>query len=265
MNITLSITYHDPAGKLYPQIERTLPALLDIFSGIAVRGSRQANEKSLALFAAMGAKVKVDSAPSQNSGGQIGRARREAVDLALGFEAPFNFHCDGDRVLHWAEIYPDELIKIVTKIPKHDFTLFGRTPRAWATHPRIQRDTEAIVNHIFHLKTGWEWDVMIGARGMSRQAAQAIVTGCLDNEISVDVTWPLFLRSYGNFSLTYIPTEGLEFETQNRYQSEVNAAGSQTAWLDGLDADIDKWLHRVDYIRLDLEAMRPYFEAPDTP
>jgi len=265
MNITLSITYHDPNGKLYSQIERTLPAVLNIFSGLAVQGSRQANEKSLARFESAGALVKVDSDIQPHLGPQIGRTRRNALALALKFNSPFAMHCDGDRIMHWVENYPQELTAIVARIPEHDFTLFGRTPRAWDTHPRIQRDTEAIVNHVFHVKTGWEWDVMIGARGMSQRAAQTIVTGCLDNEISVDVTWPLYLRSLGDFSLAYIPTEGLEFETQNRYAVEIDAAGGQTAWLAELDTDIDKWLHRVDYIRQDLAANQTYLETTDTP
>jgi hypothetical protein len=256
MNIALSITYHDPRGGLYHQIERNLPALSASFSGIAVRGSHQANQKSLALFESAGAKIRVDSSANQEP--QIGRARREAIAMGLEFETPFYIHCDGDRILHWIEHYPTELDEIITQIPKNDFTLLGRTTRAFDTHPRIQRDTESIVNHIFHVKTGYAWDVMIGARGLSRQAAQAIVNGSEDNEISVDVTWPLYLRALGGYSLAYIPTEGLEFETQDRYVDDLSAAGGREAWMKALDSDIDRWLHRLDYVRLDLEAIRAF-------
>ena len=264
MDIALSITYHDPQGGLTPQIEQHFPALLRMFSGIAVRGSRQANRKSLTLCESMGAKVKLDSLSNYNQGPQIGRARREAVALALEFDTPYNVHCDGDRILHWAENYPSELAEIINLVPENDFTVMGRTTRAFNTHPRMQRDTEAIVNHLFHVRTGCAWDVMIGARGLSKRAAQAIVDGSEDNEISVDVTWPLLIRSLGGYSLAYLPTEGLEFETHNRYLDELNAAGGLGAWMKELDTDITKWLHRLSYVRLDLEAMLPFVLQDDT-
>jgi hypothetical protein len=260
MNISLSITYHDPEGRLYPQIEQHFPVLLDLFDGIAVRGSRQANRESLALFEAMGAIVFLDSTATSDLRPQIGRARREAIASSFNFDTPFSMHCDGDRILHWVEYYPAELAQIITRIPDNDFTVLGRTKRAFDTHPRIQRDTEAIVNHLFHVKIGYPWDVMIGARGMSRRAALAIVNGSVDDEISVDVTWPLYLRALGGYSLAYIPTEGLEFETHDRHTDDLNAAGGLEAWIEVLDSDIHKWLHRLEYVRLDLEAMLPFIQ-----
>lgn len=258
MDIALSITYHDPQGGLIPQISQHLPRLQQMFSDIAVRASRQANDGSLSLFESLGALVEVDSSPDQNQGPQIGRARREALALALEFDTPFYMHCDGDRILHWVENYPIELADIIRRIPEHDFTVLGRTTRAFNSHPRMQRDTEAIVNHLFHANTGSAWDVMIGARGLSRRAAQAVVDRSQDNEISVDVTWPLLIRSLEGYSLAYFATEGLEFETHDRFGDELEAAGSLNAWMQQLDSDIHKWLHRLEYVRLDLEAMLPF-------
>ena len=106
MDIALSITYHDPQGNLVPLIQRHLPTLQQMFSHLAVRGSRQANDAALSLFESLGAVVAVDSSPDLNQGPQIGRARREAVALALEFDTPFSMHCDGDRILHWVENYP---------------------------------------------------------------------------------------------------------------------------------------------------------------
>jgi hypothetical protein len=208
----------------------------------------------------MGAVVAVDSSPDHNSEPQIGRARREAVALALEFGTPFSMHCDGDRILHWVENYPSELAEIIRRIPEHDFTVLGRTNRAFNSHPRMQRDTEAIVNHLFHANTGYAWDVMIGARGFSKRAAQSVVEQSQDNEISVDVTWPLLIRSLESYSLAYYATEGLEFETHDRFGDELEAAGSLEAWMSNLDSDIQMWLHRLEYVRLDLEAMLPFLK-----
>ena len=105
---------------------------------------------------------------------------------------------------------------------------------------------------------------MIGARGFSKKATQIIVDQSQDNEISVDVTWPLLIRSLDGFSLAYFAADGLEFETHDRFGDELEQAGSLDAWMEQLDSDIYKWLHRLEYVRLDLEAMLPFVGQDDS-
>jgi hypothetical protein len=254
MNITLATTYHDPQGDLCPQIRCGLPVLNDIFSGLAVRASHRANKQALTLFRDAGALVKQET-PGASGAPKLGAARREAITLALSFDAPWVMYCDGDRILHWAERYPEELGHVVERLPEHDFTVLGRTERAWNSHPRVQRDTEAIVNHVFEIVSGHPWDVMAAARGLSRRAVEAIRDACLDEEISTDVSWPMFLHSNEEFSLGYIETEGLEFETAARYSEEIASAGGQDAWLKQRDADLHRWAHRLELARTHVEAM----------
>ena len=116
-----------------------------------------------------------------------------------------------------------------------------------------------LVNHLFSLVTGQGWDVMAGTRGLSRLAAQSIIDGCRDEKISVDVSWPLYLREDDRYSLGYLATEGMEFETPDRYPQEVASAGGLSAWIDQIDSDLDYWLHRVNYIQMYAGAMEPYF------
>ncbi len=258
MDITLAVTYHDPQGRLYEQIVRTLPTLTNIFGGLTVRAGHAADKRSLALFGSAGARVKVQS-PEQAAGGpKLGLARRTAIALALELNHPFVFYCDCDRVLHWADWYPDELAQVAARVVDCDFTVLGRTDRAFDSHPRTQRDTEAIVNHVFQVVSGHAWDVLAGARGISRRAAEAILAGCPDEQVSTDVSWPLFLKRAGGFSLGYIPAEGLEFETADRHGEDVARAGSQAQWLAQLDADPRQWAHRLDLARVEIEGMAPY-------
>ena len=70
---------------------------------------------------------------------RLGRARRAALELALEWDPAAILFCDFDRVLHWAECYPDGLARVVTDLAARDFTVLGRTARAFASHPRIQR------------------------------------------------------------------------------------------------------------------------------
>src|SRR5439155_8292894 len=124
----------------------------------------------------------------------IGLSRRAVVALALQLSPGFVMYCDFDRALHWAEHHPPELAEITKHITGHDFTILGRTQRAYDSHPRVQRDTETIINHVFAVVSGKKWDVSAAARGLSRRAAQAIVAGCPDDKISTDVSWPLFIQ-----------------------------------------------------------------------
>jgi hypothetical protein len=257
VDVALAVTLHDPENRLYEQARRVLPVLAEVFSAIALRPSATTNPGVLSLFAAGGAHIDFSTPPAKD-GAKLGLARRAAVALALKCDAPFVLYCDCDRALHWAEHHPQELAQTAGRLTEHDFTVLGRTPRAFDTHPRVQRDTEAIINHVFGLVSGWEWDVSTGARGLARCAAEAILAGCFDENLSTDVSWPLFLRSAGGFSLGYLQTEGLEFETPDRYGREVALAGGREAWLEQFDADPQRWLERLELARGHLQAMMPY-------
>jgi hypothetical protein len=258
MKVALAATYHDPKGRLCKQIQRVLPALGEIFSGLAIRASRLASESALSLFADAGALVKRVSTAQLREELKLGAARREAISLALRLDTPFVLSCDGDRVLHWAANYPAELAQVVERLSANDFTVLGRTERAFNSHPRVQRNTEAIVNYIFQVVSGYHWDVMVGARGLSRRTVETILQTCFDEEISTDVSWPLFIQSIGEFSLGYIETEGLEFETPARYSEEITAVGGYSEWLRQRDADLNRWIHRLDLARKHVEAMIPF-------
>lgn len=260
MDVILAITYHDPQDRLREQATRVLPTLREIFAGTAVCASAGTLPSALEAWAGLGAAVRREPPGETGQGPRIGRARRLAVGLALEQGAAFILYCDGDRALHWAEHYPQELHLAGTRIGEHDFTVLGRTRRAFQSHPRCQRDTEAPVNYLFGRVSGQEWDVTAGARGLSRRAAEAILAGCPDEELSTDVSWPLFLLRCGGFSLGYFEAEGLEFETADRHGDEVARAGSHEKWLDQLDADPRRWLHRVEVARLEIEALAAYAE-----
>jgi len=261
MQVALAATYHDPKGRLCDQIQRVLPVLGGIFGGLAVRASSTANESALSLFAKAGVLVKRESEKQLGQVPKLGAARREAISLALELDTPFVLSCDGDRVLHWAERYPDELAQVVERLSENEFTVLGRTKRAFNTHPRVQRDTEKIVNYVFHLVSGYRWDVMVGARGMSRRAAEAILQGCFDEGISTDVSWPLYLHSIGGYSLGYIGVEGLEFETGASCSEEIEAVGGYSEWLKQRDLDLNRWANRLDIARRHVEALKFFHKS----
>jgi hypothetical protein len=258
MRVGLAIIHHDPQGRLYPQIATLLPELGGIFIGLAVYASAAAHLDSLACFAAAGALVRQDTVTPTLHGPQIGRARRSAIALALQLDCAHVMYCDSDRILHWVAHHPQELGHVVSQLGGHDLTVVGRTRRAFESHPRTQRDTEAIINHVFHLVSGQAWDVAGAARGLSRPAVEAVVAGCPDEEISTDVSWPLFLQRAGVFSLAYLEAEGLEFETADRYGDEVAAAGGLLPWVERIERDPRQWVYRLEMARVEVQAVLAY-------
>lgn len=261
MTCTLVATHHDPDGRLHDQIARVLPALAGIFARVAIQATYASHPRSLELLASAGALVRHESQAQFNSVAQLGFARRATLELGLQEPAPTLLFCDFDRALHWAERYPAELASVVVRLAEHDFVVLGRSERAFATHPRVQRDTEAIINHVYASASGRAWDVTAAARGISRRAAAALLEGCPESSIGTDVAWPLFMQRAGGYSLGYIATEGLEFETADRFADQIAQAGGLEQWIARIDADPQQWADRLDLARLEVAAAVPYSEA----
>ena len=258
MGVALVLLYHDPDGKLYDQIGQALPLLTDIFDGMAICASAVAHPASLERWRGAGALIAQDAASDIPPYLRLGSARRRAVTLALEHPSSHVLYVDGDRVLHWAAHYPDELRQIAKTIADHDFTVLGRTPRAFASHPGVQRDTEGILNNVFARATGLGWDVGSGSRGLSRRAIEAINAHCPDEAISVDVTWPLCLRKLGGYTLGYALAEGLAFETGDGYGHQSAGTGDYHQWLDDLDNDPRRWAFRLKLTQLHVEKLIEY-------
>jgi hypothetical protein len=254
--VALALIQYDPEGALFDQTVRVLPRLQQVFPDIAVFANAATAPRSIGYLRDHGARVTAEA--TQVGLNHLGWFRRSAVQLALHGPCPFILYCDFDRILHWMEFHPQELIAVAQQIAAHDFTILGRTPRAFAAHPRIQRDTEAIINHVFARITDRAWDVTAGARGLSRRAAETIVARSRDDRISNDVTWPLSLQEMGGFTLGYIETDGLEFETPDRFPAEVAQAGGVAQWSEQLDDDPQHWAARLELARIEVEAMLPF-------
>jgi hypothetical protein len=231
-----------------------------VFSGLAIQLTYASPPRSVDLLESAGALVRHETEAQFNSLAKLGAARRAAVELGLRLGAPTLLFCDSDRALHWAERYPDELAQVVAQLPAHDMVVLGRTERAFASHPRVQRDTEAIVNHVYASVSDQSWDVTAAARGMSRRAAEAILAGCPEISIGTDMAWPLFLQQAGGYALGFVATEGLEYETADRFGREIAQAGGLKQWVAQIDADPRQWATRLDLARLEVEAAVSYMK-----
>jgi hypothetical protein len=260
MHAALAATHHDPQGRLHEHIRAALPQLAAVFDSLAVIHTAATPQASVDVLAAAGAHVLQQPAGSEGSQ-RLGAARRDVITQAFQTGVPHVMYCDLDRALHWVLSYPDELAQVAALSAEHDSTVLGRTARAFHSHPRLQRDTERIVNHVYAAISGNPWDVTTAARGLSRRAADTLFAECAEDTIGVDAAWPLHIQQRTQLSLGYIETEGLEFETADRYGPEVAAAGGLVSWMEQLDRDPRHWVRRLELARLELQAMMPYWSA----
>jgi len=226
-----------------------------IYDQVVLLASATTTERSVATLRDLGATVEVrakDAAIFLT----LGTIRRAALAHGLRLDAQHLHLCDWDRVIHWADTYPDELEDVAKEITLHDCLILGRTARAFETHPRVQRDTEAIINHCFGLAWGEAWDVTAASRGLSRLAAQRIVQACDEPSIGNDCVWPLFLRNYPDLAIGYRATEGLEWETPDSYAAEIVGAGGLAGWLASHDANLGYWVQRLDLAQIEIDALQ---------
>lgn len=166
---------------------------------------------------------------------RIGQSRREALQLAREDGAERLFYCDFDRWLHWADRFPDELQGLPGTIVRHDpdawYVCLGRSSRAFATHPRVQRETEALSNRVISLLTGKKVDATAGSCWLTAPAADLILADSVETSNATDLEWPALIARSGPGRLSSFRVEGLEFETATFYRQEICAAGGFDTWV----------------------------------
>lgn len=238
--VALAATLHDPDCA---DLAATIAAIADLtrrYAGLAIVATAETPDRALAPLVAAGARVAKHPADYR----EIGWRRLAAVREAATF-APSVHLCDFDRLLHWHRCWPDELDAILAHLPTVDLLLLGRTARAWATHPAHQRETEQLANRVVSRLYGSEVDVCSGSRGLSRRAIDHLAVHGRVHDVGTDGEWPLLLHRAGLFTCQHLETEGLEFETGDRFPDEIAQAGGLDAWNAMRDRDADRWVFRT--------------------
>ena len=238
--VALASTLHDPEGADLPLLEAALPDLARRYAGMAIFATVETPETILEPLAAGGANV--SRHPSDYA--QVGRRRLGAVVEAARV-APGVHLCDFDRLLHWWHYWPDELALVLARVAASDLLILGRTERAWSSHPANQIETERFANRVVSHFYGAEVDICSGSRGLSRRAVEYLAAHSREPGVGTDGEWPLLLRRAGGYRCDHLLTEGLEFETADRYPDEVARVGGLAAWNALLDRDAARWTFRT--------------------
>lgn len=161
MDVCLICVVHDPSARNIELIKQASPTLRSIYSGMYIAVSDETDSDVILELESAGFATKV--VPKAGAA----NARRDALRFASTTSFRYFHYCDLDRLLTWVLNYPDELREIQDEIIKHDYTILGRTARAFHTHPESWVKTEAITNRICSLELGFEVDITAGSCGLS--------------------------------------------------------------------------------------------------
>jgi hypothetical protein len=182
--------------------------------------------------------------------GAPGSAQREALAAARAEGHRTILVCDFDRWLHWAGRFPDELAALPARLdrrrPNVWYACLGRTARAFATHPDVQRVAEAATNQALSRVCGKRLDATAGACWLTAEGADLILAGSIETSKATDLEWPALVLRSAPARVIGVRTEGLEFETATFYAAEVAAAGGLSSWiLATYDERPDVWRDRL--------------------
>ncbi|MGA8114031.1 MAG: hypothetical protein WCA46_10250 [Actinocatenispora sp.] len=237
----LAATVHDPGGHYLAGLTRLAAPLRDMFAGFGVLATSETAAEVVAFL-----QYELDARVGRAAAdvGRIGRHRREAVRLAATLDPSLVLYSDLDHVLRWIETDPGELRRHVTE-PPADLVVVGRTDTAMRACPRRLRDTEAIVNHIHHLATGRDWDLLFAVRAMSPRAAAVVVGYAREDSIANDVEWPAVVERAG-LTVAYREADGLSYRITRDFDTDA----------DTHDDDPREWIDRVEMANLHTRVLR---------
>ena len=171
-------------------------------------------------------------------GGPTGVGRRAALAAAWP-HAPSCFSCDFDRWLHWVGSWPEELHDLPARIARMGSTartrpwaiVLGRTARAFATHPLVQRLPETSTNRALSLAAGRRLDAVSGAIWLSPEGAATVLADSIETSAATDLEWAALILRRDPARLRGLRLEGLEWETPDFHTDAITAAGGLDAWI----------------------------------
>ena len=246
ISFLLCSTLHDPQFRLKSLLKSALPIINKLFLNKILCCTPSTAEKALPFLTREGFEVNVCHGLRQIDTYKL------ALKTTLNFiDNPLTqkiFYIDIDRLIHWANTYPEEIIEIFKK-ENVDYLHMGRTPRAFNTHPSTQKDTEIIVNEIGSKVLGFSEirDIISVCSIFSKELGEKILK-VNNNSTATGFygTWPIIFWTLAS-TKQYIEVEGLEWETPDRFNLEIKKNGYDS-WLKQFQNQ-NEWKKRIRFVR----------------
>lgn len=260
-SVAFAGTLHDPQGRLRHLFEAHV-SLLAAYTRVIVVATAATNREMVGEVRAAGVQV------LHHGDERAGENRRRAIAEAIRSGANSIFSCDFDRWLHWAQFFPDELKGLGSRVASDCadawYVCLGRTPRAYATHPLVQRVAEEATNHALSLAIGRHVDATAGASWLSREGAEILLRDSVEPTLATDTEWPLLVHLIDPTRVDFLACEGVEFETADRFGPEIRAAGGLEAWLDRTYETPAAWESRLQLATDSVAAINRVLSQPRT-
>ena len=234
--ITLTMTWN-PRGEL-PRYRRIMPTLREVYQQQVVVLPPDVEAWLVDELSALGITTIISKEWSWG--------RYLALHAALETSAARIHYADLDRLVRWVETREAEWRRSVDMLALADCVCFGRTPLAYATHPRALIDTEATSNRVISHLLGRRMDVSAGSKGFSRKAAAFLDAHTQPGAaMGMDAAWMVLLNRAG-YQIKYVEVDGLDWESADAYRMEAADAEIQRQAAAAYDADVSNWAWRVE-------------------
>ncbi len=244
-NVILCSTIHDPTFALKNLLKSTLPLMEDLFSKMTVCCTAATNDALRNLLIREGFEVSVSSSMRQVD--TYTDALRAALECNENSQAQKIFFIDFDRLAHWLDAFPNELIKLFNNSSNVNYLHVGRSSRAYDTHPPTQKKTEVIINEIGSKILGFKQtkDILSACSIFTKELGDKILQVNNVTAKGFYGTWPILLWTWAS-KKEYIEVEGLEWETPDRFSAAISMYGYEE-WLKQFQTP-DEWEKRVGFV-----------------
>lgn len=251
-SIIITSTLHEPEFRLRKSFEKALSFIKRYDPKIIVSCTSFSSSEVIKTLQKYDITVKIS--PKDPQIDTYSFAIRCALDACEEEQYLRIFYIDFDRLLHWINNYPSEIMDTMKNSLNFDLLHIGRSERAFQTHPRTQRDTEKIVNHVGSKIFGFSEDIDIISVSyiFTPKLGHHLLRYPSRTTVGFYGAWPLILWNHAKDS-EYIEVEGQEWETPDRYHMEIEESGYEN-WSNSFQST-SEWKKRVRFVDECLEEM----------
>lgn len=252
-------TLHDPNGAVLDPLKRRGEALR-AYPAVYISATEATAPDVIEALVACGVVVEI------RPNGEAGSGRRRSLENAVADGHLAYFYCDFDRWLHWAGRFPEELAALPERVgrlrPQPWYACIGRTARAFASHPEVQRVAERATSRAFELVLERRIDATAGSCWLSPEAAAIVVAHSTETTMGTDLEWPALVWRHEPHRLAMIRVEGLEFESAAFAGEAVAAAGGEAAWIERVYQNPRMWQTRLQLAADSIAALNRVLARP---
>ncbi|MBN1800405.1 MAG: hypothetical protein JW891_02810 [Candidatus Lokiarchaeota archaeon] len=241
----LATTFHEPEFKLKIAFEKALPDIKRLFPLRIACCTPTTDDKVVSFLKKEGFVVSIS--PSMSQVETYTLALKLALELVEERFLQKILYIDLDRLVHWINFFPNEIANLIEKTD-FDYLHIGRNARAFDTHPSTQKETEIVVNEMASIILGFERiiDVISACFALSPKILEKLIAIKHKTSKGFYCSWPVLCWRLAKNKIL-IEVEGLEWETPDRFQEEINDLG-YVLWMEQFQS-AREWKKRVALMR----------------